>query len=93
MRYRQIQIDGKWELVPIGDDYTAKVHTVLGEIQPYRSMITGEMIEGRKQHRDHLRAHGCVEVGNDAPTSNAAPKQDTSLKQIIARQVYSKLRY
>lgn len=38
---------------------------VMGDIQPYKSMITGEMIEGRRQHRDHLREHGCIEVGNE----------------------------
>ena len=39
--------------------------SVLGDIQPYQSQITGEIIEGRRQHREHLRAHNCVEVGND----------------------------
>lgn len=35
------------------------------DIGAYRSVVTGEMIDGRTAHRDHLRAHGCVEVGND----------------------------
>lgn len=39
---------------------------VMGDIQPYRSMITGEMITSRSQHREHLKAHGMVEVGNDS---------------------------
>lgn len=33
----------------------------------YRSTIDGSMITGRKQHRDHLKTHGCVEIGNEAP--------------------------
>ena len=33
----------------------------------YRSTIDGSMITGRKQHRDHLKAHGCIEIGNEAP--------------------------
>ena len=37
---------------------------VVGDIQPYKSMVTGEMIGGRRQHREHLRQHNCVEVGN-----------------------------
>ena len=81
------------DFVPCGEDYLPPVHDVRGDIQPYRSMITGEMIEGRKQHREHLRKHGCIEVGNDAPKQNAAPKPDNRLKEMIARQVYSKLRY
>lgn len=38
---------------------------VIKDIEPYKSMITGETITGRRQHRDHLRAHGCVELGNE----------------------------
>lgn len=41
------------------------VHGVIGDIQPYESMITGEMIGGRRQHRDHLKDHNCIEVGNE----------------------------
>jgi len=40
-------------------------------IQPdnvcYKSMVTGEMITGRRQHREHLKLHNCVEVGNEKP--------------------------
>lgn len=46
---------------------------VRGDIPAYKSMITGEMIEGRSQHRAHLRQHGCVEVGNDL--DNAKPRE------------------
>ncbi len=38
---------------------------IIPDIEPYKSMVTGEMIGGRRQHRDHLRAHGCFEVGNE----------------------------
>ena len=40
---------------------------VMPDIQPYKSMITGEMITGRAQHREHLRRHDCQEVGNEKP--------------------------
>ena len=51
---------------------------VMGELQPYKSMITGEMIEGRRQHREHLRQHGCIEVGNEkiAPRKTIEPTRD-----------------
>ena len=35
------------------------------DIDPYESMITGEMITSRSHHRDHLRQHKMVEVGNE----------------------------
>lgn len=72
-----------------------ETHTVIGDIQPYKSMVTGEMIMGRSQHRKHLREHGLIEVGNETKHLKNEPKrQDNSaLKEAIARQVYSKLRY
>ena len=36
------------------------------DIAPYKSMITGEMIGDRRTHREHLRRHQCIEVGNDS---------------------------
>ena len=44
---------------------------VTSDIQPYRSMMTGEMITSKSQHREHLKRHDCIEVGNErikAPT-------------------------
>lgn len=38
---------------------------VIADIQPYRSMIDGRMIESRVEHRKHLKEHGCTEVGTD----------------------------
>lgn len=46
---------------------------VLRDIDPYKSAVTGEVIGGRRQHRDHLRAHGLVEVGNEKLTHRKAP--------------------
>lgn len=40
---------------------------IQGDIAPYRSVITREPITSRSQHRDHLRAHGAIEVGNEYP--------------------------
>lgn len=61
---------------------------IVSDVQPYRSMITGERIAGRKQHRDHLRAHGCIEIGNEAPkprTRQAVPK--TSRREALHKQL------
>ena len=46
---------------------------VIPDIKPYKS-VTGEVIGGRKQHRDFLRAHGLVEVGNETPSAAPKPK-------------------
>ena len=38
---------------------------VIADIDPYISQIDGSLITSRSQHRDHLRNHGCTEVGNE----------------------------
>lgn len=38
---------------------------IMKDIEPYKSVVDGSVIGGRKQHRDHLRARGLVEVGNE----------------------------
>ena len=41
-------------------------HLIMPDIQPYISMIDGREITSRSRHREHLRAHGCEEIGNDS---------------------------
>lgn len=38
--------------------------SVIPDIQPYKSMATGEMITSRSQHRNHLKERGLVEIGD-----------------------------
>jgi hypothetical protein len=47
---------------------------IMSDIREYRSAITAEVISSRSMHRAHLRAHGCIEVGNEMPrVSREAP--------------------
>lgn len=59
---------------------------IQADIQPYKSMVTGEVIQGRSQHRAHLKSHGLIEVGNETKyiSQNATPKADPKLKRMIA---------
>jgi hypothetical protein len=68
---------------------------IMGDIKPYKSMVTGEEITSRSKHREHLRQHGMVEIGNELKHLQPKPKQDDSsrVKELVARQVYEKLRY
>lgn len=50
-----------------------KTPYIMRDIGEYRSVITGEPIGSRSQHRDHLRAHGCIEVGNEMPVVSRDP--------------------
>jgi hypothetical protein len=97
MRKRYIQDPNPpYKLIP-AEEYQAPEPSgpfVLGDLQPYQSMVTGEMIEGRRQHREHLKAHNVVEVGNSFDSATPKPVyQPGRLKETIARQVYEKLRY
>lgn len=66
---------------------------VAADIQPYKSMITGEMITSRSQHRNHLKQHKMIEVGNElhhmTPKKKAPPP---GLKQTLIDVVNSKVK-
>lgn len=66
---------------------------VAADMTPYQSMITGEMINSRSQHRTHLRDHNCIEIGNETHHLKAkekidlAPESKAARKQKIIEQV------
>lgn len=89
-RHRYIQRnDGK--LIPAdewcGPDVAAPM--VMPDIAPYRSMADGTMITSRSQHRNHLRQHGCEEIGNEVAHVMRRPEiaDDPSRKALIIAQV------
>ena len=67
---------------------------VIKDIDPYVSQIDGSVITSRSQHRDHLKAHGCVEVGNEKmePRKESwieKKEQKSALRQEIAARIDS----
>src|SRR4051812_27528882 len=38
---------------------------IQSDIGAYRSVLTGEQITSRSEHREHLHRHGVIEVGNE----------------------------
>lgn len=67
MRTRYIQCPKTNKLVP-AEEYrppAQRHHAVFSDIDPYQSMQTGEMIGSRSTHREHLREHRLIEVGNE----------------------------
>lgn len=68
---------------------------VMSDIGGYVSQVDGTYIESRSKHREHLKRHRMVEVGNDVPMQHRkieAPNSEQR-KRNIAEQVYQKLRY
>lgn len=55
------------------------------DIQPYKSMVTGEMITSRSQHRSHLKQHNMIEVGNEMPKPKKIPEVSGLKEELYAR--------
>lgn len=73
-----------------GEASNTRSFQVMPDISPYMSMIDGTVITSRSKHREHLRDHGCVEIGNDS-SLKARPKPLQSppgLKDEIIRAVH-----
>lgn len=67
---------------------------IIPDIQPYKSVITGEVIGSRSKHRKHLRDHGCIEVGNEKLAPKPMPEVPGRKEAIIqAMKKHGALRY
>lgn len=65
---------------------------VIRDIGEYRSTLDGTVITTRSQHRDHMRQHGVMEVGNEpiGSLTRAEPSKhavDRELGEAIKRRV------
>ena len=63
MRRAYVYVDGV--AYEKGTEPRASGTMVMPDIKPYRSMIDGSEITSRAKHREHLRAHGYEEIGNE----------------------------
>jgi hypothetical protein len=59
---------------------------IVPDIQPYKSMVTGERIRGRAHHRDHLRRHDLIELGNE-PVRDRKPKEMPPVAEDLKRSI------
>ena len=71
--------------------------TVMSDIEGHISMADGTWVSCRSKHRENLKRNGCIELGNDVPTSQKthefSRKEHESRKREIAEITYSKLNY
>lgn len=90
--------DKQGKMIPKEEYYAnhekVEAHMIMPDIQPYKSMVTGEEISSRSKHRQHLSRHGLIEVGNETKYLKNQPKKmdDKKLRETLRRQVYDKLR-
>ena len=73
MKRTYVYLDG--EFVEKKRDDKGRYHYLLPEFKPYKSMIDGRMVTSREQHRRHLKANNCIEVGNEDPTKHGPKSQ------------------
>jgi hypothetical protein len=70
---------------------------VMSDIEGYISQVDGTWIKSRSHHRDHLKQHRMIELGNDVPMqhkpADMSTKSKEARKRAIAEQVYHKLSY
>lgn len=88
MRKRYVQDPKTMELVEFSEYHALReesAHFVLPDIAGYKSMQTGEWIAGRRQHRDHIRQHGLIEIGNEI-AAHLKPIQRDDSKDREARK-------
>ena len=75
MRKTYIYVDG--ELVEKSRRYREQVAPeIMPDIQPYQSMADGTMITSRSHHREHLKQHNCIEIGNETMQTNKPAPMD-----------------
>jgi len=74
-----------WVREELGKTSKAK-HQIMLDIQPYKSMVDGSMITSRSKHREHLRQHNCIEIGNETMQNAPLPVQ-TNRREMLHRRL------
>jgi hypothetical protein len=70
---------------------------VQSDIEGYISQVDGTWIKSKSMHRDHLKQHRMIELGNDVPMqrkeATISTKSQEARKRQIAELAYAKLNY
>ncbi|MGN6124703.1 MAG: zinc ribbon domain-containing protein [Sphingomonas oligoaromativorans] len=60
---------------------------VMRDITEYTSPIDGTRITTRSQHRDHMKRHGVIEMGNDKPKPHQQQSSRPWVREELRTQV------
>lgn len=77
------------EVTFVRDDYNPPGEAgfqFVPDIEPYKNMIDGKMITSRSEHRELLRRHNCIEIGNEKMDTKPV-QQKSSRRELIARRL------
>jgi len=86
MKKTYIYVNGELVEKGLKEHHESLGPMVMPDISPYKSMIDGSMITSRSVHRDHLREHGCIEVGNERMETKLPPPIDTR-REVMRQQL------
>lgn len=54
---------------------TMRTISVISDIETYKSPIDGSTVRSRSEHRDHMRRHRVIEIGNEKIQPNTPPQR------------------
>lgn len=60
---------------------------IMPDIAGYKSMQTGEWISSRSQHREHLKAHRLIEIGNEKMSNKPRPIDRAGIRRAAENAV------
>ena len=61
---------------------------IISDIEPYQNVVDGQIIGGRKQHREFLKQYDLVEVGNERlPEREAYAPAPGEIESAIKRAI------
>ena len=60
---------------------------VVPDIQPYQNMIDGKMITSRREHRELLKRHNCIEIGNEKMESKPVLPNPDERRKMLHKQL------
>lgn len=81
MRKTYIQVDGVLYEKGTEPVQERAAPDIMPDIKPYQSTITGEIITSRSKHRQHLKDHNMMEIGNDSSLTKPHRIPDTNPEQ------------
>lgn len=87
--YTYMAGDGRYYY--LGDDGPPASYApnVMRDITPYQSPLDGKWVTSRSEHRDSMRRHGVIEMGNEKPRYRlpdvAMPRAGYDIKRALGK--------
>lgn len=86
--FRKIEDHGEWpdHCNTMMSRYITTTN-VMADMKEYRSPLDGTVVRSRKHHRDHMRKHGVIEVGNEKLKGKNGTYDPSNVRDEINRSI------